>query len=138
MNLNLHLKIVGVIMITLAAAHVYFPKRFGWREELEKVSLLTRQIFYVHCFFISLVLLLVGMLSLFGTEHLLQQTPLAKMVLAGLTLFWGIRLVIQFFVYDSKLWRGNAFNTTMHILFSLMWTYYLTVYGVALWRQLGK
>src|SRR5271165_4855447 len=133
MNLNFHIKIVGALMIALAVAHVYFEKRFRWRQELERVSLFTRQVFYVHCFFICLVLVLFGMLSLFGTAALLQPTPLAKMVLAGLVIFWGARLFAQFFVYDAQLWRGNTFNTAMHVLFSLMWTYFVAVYGAALW-----
>lgn len=135
MNLNLHLKIVGVMLLALAAAHLYFPKRFGWRGELEKVSLLTRQIFYVHCFFICLVLVMFGLLSLFYTETLIQRGPLARIVLTGLTAFWAARLLIQLFIYDSKLWRGNPFNRMMHILFTLMWSYYVAVYATALWRQ---
>jgi hypothetical protein len=135
MNLNLHLKIVGAMLLGLATAHLYFPKRFGWREELRKVSLLTRQIFYVHCFFICLVLIMFGLLSLVCTEALLQPSPLARVVLVGLTIFWGARLIIQLVVYDSKLWRGNRFNTAMHVFFTLMWSYYVSIYAAALWRQ---
>lgn len=135
MDLNLHLKIVGALQLALAAAHLYFPRRFGWREELEKVSLLTRQIFYVHCFFICLVLVMFGWLSLVYTGLLIQPSPLARMVLAGLTGFWGIRLFIQLFVYDVKLWRGNRFNSVMHILFTALWSYYVSVYAATLWRQ---
>jgi hypothetical protein len=135
MNLNLHLKIAGALLLALAMAHVYFPKRFGWRAELAGVSLLTRQIFYVHCFFIWLVLVMFGLLSLVWTQTLLAPSPLARIVLAGLTVFWGARLVIQHLVYDSKLWEGNRFNTLMHVFFTLMWSYYVAVYATALWRQ---
>lgn len=135
MQLVIHLKIAGVLMSLLALAHIHFVKRFGWREELQNVSLLTRQVFNVHCFFISLVLLMFGALSIFGSETLLERNPLAKAVLAGLVLFWAARLYIQFFVYDSKLWRGNRLNTVMHVVFSVMWTYYTVVYAAALWRQ---
>lgn len=138
MNLNLHLKIVGLMLILLALAHVDFPRRLGWRVDLAKVSLFTRQVFYVHCFFLCLVLALCGALSLFGTAALMERTPLARMVLGGLVIFWGARLFAQFFVYDSKLWRGNAFNTGMHVLFSLMWIYFVAVYGAALWDQFGN
>jgi hypothetical protein len=135
MNLSLNLKLAGVLQFGLAAAHLYFPKRFAWREELAKVSLLTRQIFYVHCFFICLVLVMMGLLSLFWTEELTQRGTLARLVLAGMAGFWGLRLVIQLLVYDAKLWKGNRFNTTMHILFTTLWSYYVCVYATALWRQ---
>lgn len=122
-------------MCLLALAHVHFVKRFRWREELQGVSLLTRQVFNVHCFFISLVLLLCGALSIFCTGALLEHGPLAKAMLTGLVIFWTARLFIQFFVYDSKLWRGNRLNTLMHVLFSVMWSYYTFVYAAALWCQ---
>ena len=51
-------------------------------------------------------------------------------------LFWVARLLIQFFVYESSLWKGNRFNTRIHWLFSLMWAYYVAIFGWALWNQL--
>lgn len=122
-------------MLMLAAAHAYFPKRFGWKEDLRQLSLVNRQIFLVHCLFVVLVLVMFGLLSLFCAESLTQPGLLARAVLSGLVFFWTARLFVQLFIYDPKLWKGNSFNTTMHVLFSLMWTYYGTVYGVALWRQ---
>jgi hypothetical protein len=135
MNLALHLKIVGTLLLLLAFAHLFFPKRFGWKTDLAKLTLLNRQVFLVHAFFISLVLVLFGLLSLAYTGTILQPSPLARIVLAGLVMFWVARLFIQFFVYDARLWQGNHFNTTMHVFFSLMWTYYVAVYATALWRQ---
>jgi hypothetical protein len=37
-------------------------------------------------------------------------------------------LYVQFFVYSTKLWKGKAFETMAHILFSLFWTYVSTVF----------
>jgi len=135
MNPALHLKIAGVLLLVLAAAHGAFGKRFNWEQDLAKLSLLNRQIFYVHCVFIVLVLAMFGALSLFGTGALLTPSPLARAVLAGLVIFWTARLYVQFFVYDRRLWKGNVFNTRMHLLFSLLWTYYVAVYANALWWQ---
>lgn len=135
MNLAWHLKMVGLLQLLLAFAHLFFPRRFAWREELARLSLLNRQMFLVHCFFIVLTLVLFGVLSLGFTGLLMERTPLAKVVLTGLCVFWLARLVVQFFVYDSKLWRGNRFNTMAHVLFSLLWGYYTVTYVWALWHQ---
>ena len=136
MTIALHLKIVGTLLLLLAAAHLFFPRRFQWREEFAKVSLLNRQIFYVHCFFIVLILSMIGVLALFFTPLLMRRDELSKIVLAGLLLFWGARLFIQIFVYDRALWKGHRFNTTMHVAFTALWTYYVAVFGVALINQL--
>src|SRR5262249_45316420 len=112
-----------------------FPGRFGWKEDCAKLSLLNRQIFFVHAFFITVVVALFGGLSLFYTHLLLRRDELSKIILIGFLFFWGARLFIQFFVYDSSLWRGHRFNTAMHIFFASMWIYYIAVYGATLWLQ---
>ena len=136
MSLSLQLKIVGASLLLLAGAHAFFPRRFNWKEELSRVSSLNRQVFQIHCFFIGLILFLFGLLSLCFTDTLLERTRLARVVLAGLLVFWLARLVVQLFVYDPSLWKGNRFNTRIHLLFSLMWAYYVAVFGWALWEQL--
>ena len=136
MNLLIHLKIVGVLMLSLLVLNVIVWKRFGWRQEILRLELLTRQVFSVHSFFIMLTIAWFAVLSLFYGEALLTPGPLATAVLAGLAIFWGSRLVIQFFVYDARLWRGKRMETAVHIVFSTMWAYFTFVYGAALVKQI--
>ncbi len=135
MTLHFHLQLVGALQIALALAHTTFARRFNWKEEATRLSLLNRQIFYVHAVFICVVLILFGLLSLFCVDDLLARSRLATFVLAGITFFWTLRLLFQFFVYDSRLWKGNRFNTNVHLIFSAMWTYFTFVYAAALWNQ---
>ena len=138
MSLELHLRIVGALLVGLGLANTLFSRHFGWHEELENVSLLTRQIFHVHHFFVALMIGMQGVLCLVFPQTLIQRSLLATLVLAGLLIFWGFRLTFQFFVYDSRLWRGHAFNTRVHILFALLWMYLVGVFGWALWQQIGS
>jgi hypothetical protein len=131
-----HLHVAGVLLIGLALFHIALPKQFGWREEMRPVSLLTRQIFYVHTFFIALTVGLMGLLALFYADELLQPSALARGVLSGLLAFWLCRLGFQIFVYDAALWRGKKFETYMHWLFTTLWLYLVVVFGWVLWRQL--
>lgn len=133
--LEFHLRLIGASLIALACLHLAFPRRFDWPAELARLSLLNRQIFLVHCLFICLVLVQIGVLALFFTEELLIPSRLGRVVAAGLTIFWAARLIAQWFIYDRALWRGSRFNTTMHILFSLLWSYYTGVFGWLLWKQ---
>ena len=103
------------------ALHAAFPRRFGWKAELENVSLLTRQIFYVHHFFIALTVALQGALCLFAAPLLLDGSPLARVLAAGFALFWGARFAFQFFVYDAALWRGKPFETRIHWAAAALW-----------------
>jgi hypothetical protein len=117
--MELHLKIAGALLIGLAFLHALFPRRFKWKDELVSLGLLSRQIMYVHTLFIALVILLMGLLCLSSADELVS-TPLGKRVALGMAVFWVTRLFVQFFGYSSDLWRGKAFETAMHVLFSLL------------------
>lgn len=125
--MELHLKITGAVMVTLAVMHGAFPKRFNWRDEMANLSLMNRQLMYVHTFFIALMVLLNGVLCLYASREL-AETNLGRIVCTGFAIFWGIRLLFQFAVYSSKLWRGKQFETAVHVLFSLLWLYFTAVF----------
>ncbi|HET7697973.1 MAG TPA: hypothetical protein VFK57_19825 [Vicinamibacterales bacterium] len=127
-----HLRTVGVLMALLAAVNLFVPGRFNWREELARVSLLNRQIFQAHTVFIVLVIALMSALLLFCAEALLEPTRLSRAVLLGLTVFWGLRMLMQWFFYSPEVWRGNRLHTVLHGVFSLGWIYVTAVCGMAL------
>ena len=130
--LLLNLRIVGIIMAALAVLNLFVPARLHWREEMARLSLLNRQIFQAHSVFLILTLALFSALLLIYADALLEPTRLSRAVLAGLTLFWGLRMLMQWFFYSPDTWRGNRFNTTMHVVFSFMWIYVTAVFGSAL------
>ena len=117
-----HYKIIGIILIVLAFVHVIFPKYFKWEKELKSLSLINQQIMKVHTFFIALVVFLIGFLCLTSSNELIN-TELGKKVSLGFGIFWSFRLLIQFFGYSSKLWKGKKMETIVHIIFSILWTY---------------
>lgn len=125
--MEMHFKIIGLLLMTLALVHVIFPKYFNWKEELKSLSLINRQMMTVHTFFIALVVFLMGLLCLTSTTELIE-TKLGKTISLGLGIFWSIRLFIQFFGYSTELWKGKTFETVVHILFSLLWTYLSVVF----------
>ena len=102
--------------------HIAFPKYFNWKEELKSLSLINRQMMTVHTFFIALTVFLMGLLCLTSSNELVE-TNLGKKISLGLGIFWTFRLFIQFFGYSTDLWRGKKFETLMHVVFSLFWTY---------------
>jgi hypothetical protein len=72
---------------------------------------------------------LMGLLCLSSADELIE-TSLGKKIALGLGVFWSIRLFIQFFGYSADLWKGKAFETLVHILFSLLWAYVSIVFWV--------
>lgn len=85
----------------------------------------------MHCFFIALLLALLGSCSLFYADALLEGTPLNRALLTGFLVFRGCRLAVQLFGYSPAIWRGKPFYTFMHVVFSALWIYLLAIYGAA-------
>lgn len=127
--MHIHLIIIGIIFIVLALIHSIFPKHFEWEKEFKSLSLINRQIMKVHTIFIALTVFLMGLLLLTSSDELVK-TNLGNKIILGLAIFWTFRLIIQFFGYSSKLWKGKLFETTVHIIFSLLWIYISFVFWI--------
>ena len=127
----LHLKIIGLLLVVLACIHAIFPRYFDWKNDLAPLNLINRQMMYVHTFFVAFVVFLMGVLCWTSPEDLVQ-TALGKKICFGFGVFWFARLVIQFFGYSTELWRGRTFETVIHVVFGVLWTYLsLVFFGVA-------
>jgi hypothetical protein len=131
--MEIHIKIVGSLSIALSLMHIIIPKYFKWKKEFSSLSLITKQIIYVHTFFIAFVLFLIGLLCLSYSRQLVYD-PFGRVISLGLFGFWLTKLIFQFFVYSPKVWRGKTFETLMHVVFSLLWIYFS---GVFLFSYLG-
>ncbi len=127
--MHVHITFIGILLIALAIVHIIFPKYFNWRKELALLSLINRQMMIVHTFFIALTVFLMGLLCITSSTELIE-THLGKRISLGLGVFWCCRLIIQFFGYDTTLWKGKTFETIVHIAFALCWAYLTTVFFV--------
>jgi hypothetical protein len=124
------------VMASLVVVNLVVPARFHWREEMSRLSLVNRQIFQAHSVFLVLTLGLFSALLLTCGAALLEPTRLSRAVLFGLTVFWGLRMLMQWCFYSPLIWRGHRFNTVMHYVFSVVWVYVTAVFATALWVTL--
>jgi hypothetical protein len=127
--MQLHLKITGILLVVLALSHIFFPRYFKWKAELSLVSVINRQMMYVHTLFIAITVALIGLLCLSSSTELVT-TDLGRKISLGLGIFFFIRLAIQFFGYSPILWKGKAFETSVHIGFAVFWTYVTGIFLV--------
>jgi hypothetical protein len=135
MTLVTHLRFIGALMAALVVVNFFVPGRFHWRDEMARLSLVNRQIFQAHTVFIVLTVAMFSVLLLTSAETLLEPTRLSRLVLGGLTIFWGVRMLMQWFFYSPAIWRGHRFNTLMHGVFSIAWVYVTAVFATALWAN---
>jgi len=125
--MELHLKVIGVILILLGLMHVGFPRYFNWKKDLANLELINKEMMIVHTFFLALVLVGMGTICLYSTKDLIS-TPFGKTISLSFAIFWAVRLLVQFFGYSSELWKGKRFETVVHIVFIALWGYFSWVF----------
>ncbi len=131
--MKLHLEIIGFLLVGLAVLHIFFPKYFNWKKELLPLSLINKQLMYVHTFFIGLMVFQMGILCIAQAEQIIN-TDLGHILSLGLFIFWFTRLIFQLFVYSPKLWKGKRFETIVHVVFTLLWIYFCIVFFTIYWQ----
>ena len=128
--LPIGLRIAGAGLILLALLHVSIARRLRWREDAARMSPVNEDIFHVHGFFICVVLVAMGLPCFVEPSVLLEKSRAAAWAAWSLAAFWALRLWCQWFVYRRELWRGQAFETAMHAVFTAIWIYLAAIFAL--------
>lgn len=120
--LEILLRIAGAGLIALALLHLPIGQRLNWRDDVSRLSSVNASIFHVHTFFICLVLVLMGAPCLLDPQVFLAPSRAGSWLAWSISFFWVARLYCQWFVYQADLWRGKRMETTVHWLFTCIWT----------------
>jgi hypothetical protein len=92
----------GIAQLLLVLGSLALPRVLRWREETAKLRPLTRQVFWTYAGYIWATNLSFGLLSTLAPSWLLDASPLAGVVTAYMTIYWGARLVIQLTWFDRS------------------------------------
>jgi hypothetical protein len=107
-----------------------------WQEDLDRMPLLLRQVFHVHCWFIAGTLIIFSTLTCrFAGPMTSSAEPVYRWIAALIGSFWAIRAVLQFAYYSGSHWRGIPSRTTVHIILMLVYPAFAIVYLTAAMRR---
>jgi hypothetical protein len=127
--MTLFLIIAGLGQIGLGLASLAVPKVLKWEKELARMKPITRQIYTTYAVYIWAINLSFGFLSLLRPEWLLDPHPLARAVSGFIAVYWGARLLIQFFYYDRSIRPPGAFWVLAEWMLVALFTYLTALYG---------
>jgi hypothetical protein len=94
--------LAGLGQLALALASLAIPRVLRWREDTAKLRPLTRQVFWTYAAYIWCTNVSFGVVSTLAPERLLDRSPLARMVSGFIALYWGGRVLVQFFWFDRS------------------------------------
>lgn len=84
---------IGQWCVLIASALV--PIRLNWRKDLQALSPLHRQLFWVYGGYIILSIVAFGLISVLNARELAAGSGLARSFCLYVAVFWGIRVSLQ-------------------------------------------
>lgn len=130
-NLELLIFIGGLLHFSLLAAGAVVPFVLDFRGELAKVDKMLRQLVWVYAFYIVMMLVAFGIVSVTFAATLAGGAPLARFVCGYIAIFWIVRLVIQLFVFDAKPHMTHWFFKLGYHALTVIFVYHAVVYSLA-------
>ena len=110
----------AVGQLVLACLNLRLDKLLHWESELAGMSLLLREVFFVHKWFISIILAIFGVITLrFADDLSVGLNPMGHWFAVGIGLFWGIRTIIQWLYYSRSHWVGDKGKTIVHWILTI-------------------
>lgn len=129
--------LAGVGQLILVVASAVIPRCLDWKGPLAALPLLMRQLFWTYAAYILGMHLFFGLISVFGTQLLLDGTPQAA-ILSGLMMtWWLVRTGLQFFCFDRKCIPQTRFNILAEGLLVSLFLFLTIVYAMALYTNLS-
>lgn len=100
--MTLLLILAGLGQLALAVGSLALPRILRWGDDTAKLRPLTRQVFWTYAAYIWVTNICFGVVSTFAPEWLLDRSPLARAVTGYIAVYWGTRLLVQFFYFDRS------------------------------------
>ena len=120
--------VAGLAQFGILTASALVPIRLNWRQELQALPRLQRQMYWVYGGYVVLSIIAFGLISTFNSAELAAGGGLARAFCGYVAVFWGIRLSLQW-VFDVEehltAWWLRWGERTLTVLFTL----FTMVYG---------
>jgi hypothetical protein len=125
------LLLAGAGHFLLLAASALTPLVLDWRGQLRALPKLLRQLFWVYGVFIVLTIIGLGALTLLHAEAMAQGEAVARSLALFTAVFWGLRLAVQLFVFDTRLYLTNAWLKLGNHVLTAAFVFFTLVYAWA-------
>lgn len=131
MTMRALLILAGFGQLALAAGSLALPRVLRWSDDTAKLRPLTRQVFWTYAGYIWVTNICFGLVSTFAPDWLLDRSPLARVVTAYITAYWGARLLVQLFYFDRSEAPPGAFYQLAEVALVGLVMFLTGVYGYA-------
>lgn len=122
----------AVLQFAIAGLNLFLVPLLGWKEDVQRLPLLLREVFTVHAWFISVTLLIFGALTWrFSADLGAGSSAMGRWLAGTIGLFWALRTVLQVVYYSSSHWRGKPARTAVHSILLIVYGGFAVTYLLA-------
>ena len=121
--------LAGLGQLALALGSLAIPRILRWGPDTAKLRPLTRQVFWTYAAYIWVTNVCFGVVSTFAPGWLLDGSPLARAVTGYIAVYWGARLLVQFFYFDRSEAPPGAIYKVGEVLLVGLFVFLTVVYG---------
>jgi hypothetical protein len=121
--------LAGLGQLALAVGSLALPRILRWDDDTAKLRPLTRQVFWTYAAYIWVTNICFGVVSTFAPAWLLDRSPLARAVTGYIAVYWGTRLLVQFFYFDRSAAPPGAIYKVGEVLLVGLFIFLTLVYG---------
>ncbi|MEM7387379.1 MAG: hypothetical protein AAF514_20770 [Verrucomicrobiota bacterium] len=124
----------GVLHFIILVASASVPRVLDLRRNLAALHPFLRQLFWVYGVFIVLMIISFGLLTLAQAPTLAAGGGLSRCVCGMIAGFWGLRLAVQWFVFDVEPFLTHWFYRFGYHALTVI---FVTLTGIFGWAALA-
>ena len=129
MKLLLQLPAAVQLLILIASAST--PRILDWRKNLAVLHPFLRKLFWVYGVFVVMVIIAFAVLTFRHADAMAAREPVARSLCLFIAIFWGVRLLVQFAIFDARPFLTNWFYKTGFHALTIIFAFLTFVYGKA-------
>jgi hypothetical protein len=122
------LLVAGGLHFGLLVAAGLVPLKLRWAQDLAKLDPLTRQLIWVHGFYIVMLIIAFGLGTLMLADEMIAGTVLGRALCGFIALFWAVRLGLQLTFFDMKAHLTSRLLRLGERTLTVTFTYFTAVY----------
>lgn len=130
--------IAAALHFVILIASALTPWVLDWRRALSGLHPFLRRLFWVYGAFIVWTIIGFGTLTFRFADQLGAGEPVARGLAGFIALFWGLRLAVQFFVFDPTPFLTNGFLKLGYHGLTLVFIYFTGLYAFIALGRFGQ
>ncbi|HSJ00812.1 MAG TPA: hypothetical protein VK956_00110 [Verrucomicrobium sp.] len=128
------LYLAGGLHFAILSASALVPVVLDWKTVLKPLPAFVRTLFWVYGLFIVLMIVSLGTVTLLHAPAMVQGDPVARTLAGMIAVFWGLRLIVQLFIFDASAYLTNIWLKLGDHALTVVFLFFTTIFTLVALR----